>query len=514
MTDKKTDQQAEIIAFLQSPAAHHDSVKQVERIDTHISAVFLAGQRVYKMKRSVTLPFLDFSTLEKRKAACFAEVAVNRRTAPDLYRGLASVNRDDHGRLSLGGAGEVVEWLVAMNRFDQKTLFDRMAREGKLTRDIVAQLGQTIASFHKRAEIKSDYGGRAGLGWTIDTNVRSFANFIPQVFQADAIEHLTRLSQEHLDHLTPLLEQRRLEGKVRACHGDLHLGNICLFEGNPCLFDAIEFSEAIASVDVLYDLAFLLMDLDRVGHRRLACFLMNHYFDLTGDSGGLEALPLFLSARAAIRAHVSAAIAANLPPKKAAAKVAEARSYFDQALAYLQPQAPRLVAVGGFSGSGKSRMGRELATFLGRAPGALVVRSDVMRKHLAGIDIHSKLDDDYYSAEMTERTYQVVYDTAERALRAGHSVVADAVFARPDQRAAIAALAARLNVPFQGLWLEAPEGLMRHRIRTRKNNASDATEAVLDMQLGFDLGPMEWTKIDSSGPKNLTVEAGREAVGV
>ena len=499
--------QAAVIAFLADPASHGGTA--VDRIDTHISSVFLAGERVLKLKKAVRLPFLDFSTLEARRLACLSEVEVNRDAACGLYLGVRAVTAAPDGRLALDGEGAVVDWVVEMRRFDQDSLFDRQVRDGRLDRAGVNALIEAVAAFHHKAPHRPDKGGAAGLVWTIDTNRSSMLPHLPR----DKVDRLSEASHAWLARLGPVLDRRRAEGFVRRCHGDLHLGNICLFQGRPTLFDAIEFSEDIACVDVFYDLAFLLMDLDCRGARPLASYALNHYLDLGGDFEGVEALPLFLSARAGVRAHVSATIAAGAEGELRRQRQAEALSYLDAALAYLSPPPARLLAVGGLSGSGKSRMGRELAPFLG-VPGAVVVRSDALRKHLMGVPILDKLGPEGYAPEVGERTYQALYDTCSRLLAMGHPVVADAVFARPDQRDAIEAVARRAGVPFDGLWLEAPPELSAERIAKRRANVSDATPAVLEQQRGYDLGEIGWRRINTGGPKDEVLAAGRAAIGV
>ncbi len=504
------ESQRELFQFLSDPATF--GVKEVERIDTHISAVFLAGERAYKLKRAVRLPFLDFTSLEARRTACAQEVALNRRAAPELYQGMATVTREADGRLALGGEGPVLDWLVVMHRFRQEDLLSQIAAAGKLDRDLAHALAEAIARFHALAEKRPHQGGAAGLRWTIDNNHASIQPHLPGVFRAGLVARLLEASREALERLTPLLEHRRADGHVRLCHGDLHLGNICLFAGRPMLFDCIEFSNDIACIDVMYDLAFLLMDLDKRGMRAIANLVFNRYVDVTGDVGALAALPLFLAQRAWIRAHVEATIAAGEQGDARATRHDAARDYLDRAHDYLDPPPPRLAAVGGFSGSGKSRLGRDLAPLLGAAPGALVLRSDVIRKRLAEVDLHERLEAQGYSHEMTERTYATLYEHAEQALAAGHSVVADAVFAKAEQRQAIEAVARRLGVPFQGYWLEAPFEVMAERITSRKKNVSDATVDVLRAQLSYDLGPMDWMRIDSSGSKAETLARARSAL--
>src|SRR4051794_36338996 len=273
MTDGNfpTDQ-AEVAAFLGDPATHGGA--GVERIDTHGSMVFMAGDRVYKLKRAVRFPYMDYGTPEKRAAACEAEVRLNRRMAPSLYLGVAPVLRGADGGLVLGpvsdtAQGDAVDWVVVMARVDQDTLFDRMAERGALTPDLMRRLADAIAEFHASAERFTDRGGSSAMRWVVDGNIAEMAER-PDLFEPDQLAVLADRSRTALDRHSALLDRRRDQGLVRFCHGDLHLRNICLVEGQPTLFDCIEFNDDIAIIDVLYDQAFLLMDLEYRGLRTLA----------------------------------------------------------------------------------------------------------------------------------------------------------------------------------------------------------------------------------------------------
>lgn len=498
--------QRAIFALLSDPAAYGPGVRDVERIDTHISAVFLAGDRAYKLKRAVRLPFVDFSTLEARHAACLMELTINRRTAPNIYIGVMAITREDDGRLALGGQGQAVDWLVVMSRLAGDDLFDRMAADGRLTRDHAFALADAVAALHQAAEVRTGWGGEPGIRQTIDSNAICFAQHIPSLFDAVDAGRATEGALAWLIRLAPLLDARRASGLVRQCHGDLHLGNICLVDGQPLLFDAIEFNDDFACIDVFYDLAFLIMDLRARGLTQMASWVLNRYLERTGDLEGLAALPLFLSLRAAIRAHVSATMLRTGGNDGWRAK---ALDYLALASDYLAPQPPRLLAVGGLSGAGKSRLARDLAPLIGAAPGAVVLRSDVLRKRLMGVAPEVRLPPEGYTPEMTEHTYQTLYDDIERALRTGHAVIADAVFARPEQRQAVETVATRLAVPFDGFWLEAPAEVMRQRIEGRRKNVSDATVAVLEAQLAYSLGDIHWTRLESSGSREQTFQDAR-----
>ncbi len=507
--------QHEIADFLSRPGNLPGAATDVERVETHISIIFLAGDRAWKLKRARTFPYLDFSTLENRRKACDAEVSLNRRTAPDIYLGVVAVTRKPRGGFEVGGSGDPVDWMVEMRRFDQSTLFDKLATENRLDRPLMEELAEAIAEFHAKAEVYTDRGGRAGVQAVADSNAECFIRDGKGIFEDCLVADLDTRTRAAVDRVGDVLDKRRADGRVRHCHGDLHLRNIFLHDGRPTLFDAIEFSEDFSIIDVLYDLAFLLMDLDHRGHRRLANLAFNRYMAVTGDVGGLACLPLFLSLRAAVRAHVGAA-AANTQSDKAqsALQADEARRYLEAALAYLDPLPPRAVAVGGLSGSGKSRLAREIAPYIGVAPGAFIARSDAIRKRLAGTSLSEKLDQSGYTPEMTQRTYETVYADMATALEAGHAAIADAVFAKPEQRTAVEAVARERHVPFDGIWLESDRSTMATRIDERQDRVSDATPSVLDRQLTYELGEISWHRVDSSGTREATLQAGLAVLGV
>ncbi len=508
------EDQRETIAFLGSPDAHGGR-REVERIDTHASVIFLAGDRAYKLKRAVRYDYLDYSTSAKRRSACEAELALGRRTAPEIYRRVVAVVRTRDGRLALADTGDALDWLVEMERFDRELLFDRLAERGVLDAASMQRLGSEIATFHESAERRADRGGYAGMRWVVAGNEAGLVEFGAGVYDAAASRTLAASLRALLEGARGLLEERRRTGFVRRCHGDLHLGNIVLWRGVPTLFDAVEFSDDVACIDVLYDLAFLLMDLEHRGLRPLANSVFNRYLALTGDLDGLALLPLFLSARAAVRAKTSATAAAlQAAAAPASALRAAGRAYLDLARDLLAESPPRIVAIGGYSGSGKSTIAAGLAPSFGRAPGALLLRSDVLRKTLLGVEPEVGLGAEAYAPEVDARVYRELCDRAVRAARAGQAVIVDAVFADPGARAALVAAARKAGIPFTGLWLEAPREVLDRRIRNRRGDASDATAEVLAGQLAADPGPLEWTRIDATPPADrVTADAARIALG-
>lgn len=374
-----TEDQSEVVTFLASPLTHGGAA--VERIDTHASVVFLAGTRALKLKRAVRYDYLDFSTVERRRATCEEEVRINRRTAPVLYRGVVAVTRQSDGSLALGGSGIPVDWLVEMVRFDQDGLFDRLAARGALDLALMHPLAIAIARFHASAERRHDHGGAAGMAWVVDGNASGFAEQGAGILEPAACADLTRDSRDQLARHRRLLDTRRDSGSVRQCHGDLHLRNIVLLDDCPTLFDAIEFNDEIACSDVLYDVGFLLMDLWRRQLPRHASAVWNGYLAGASDFEGVPLLPLFLSCRAAVRAKTSAT-AANLQtdpqPKRELQQLA--RDYLAMAQGLLHPPPACLIAIGGFSGSGKSTVAKALAPLIGAVPGAVVVGVDRRRR--------------------------------------------------------------------------------------------------------------------------------------
>jgi aminoglycoside phosphotransferase family enzyme/predicted kinase len=445
---------------------------------------------------------MDFSTVERRRVACEAELRLNRRSAPMLYERVATITREPRG-LAFDGPGEVVDHVVVMRRFDQDALFDRMADAGRLTPALMEALADHVAAFHEGAEIHREVGGAASMTWLIDLNRAEFAR-LAAILPAERTAAIDRACRALAANLAPLLDARQRQGSIRRCHGDLHLRNICLIDGAPVLFDAIEFNDSIAIADTLYDFAFLLMDLEHRGRRDLANAAFNRYRDATGEGEGLAALPLFMAIRAGIRAHVEASAAASDPTRRPAHDEA-ARAYLELAARLLDPPPARLVAIGGLSGTGKTTLAKRLAPSLGRAPGAVILRTDVLRKRQAGIDPATRLPDSAYTMEKIAGIYAVMEDAARSILAAGQGVIADGVFAKPEERAAITAIARDLGVRFDGLWLDASPTVLETRIAARARDASDATPEVLHKQLGYDLGAIDWLRLDAS-PAIGTIE--------
>ncbi|MFQ3665765.1 MAG: AAA family ATPase [Sphingomonadaceae bacterium] len=469
-----------------------------KRIDTHCARVFLAGDRAWKRKKPVRTNYLDFTTPERRRAALAAELAINRRTAPDLYLAVHAVVPAGDG-FALDGPGEAVDWLLEMRRFpDDAVLLDRVAHDppdARFWRD----LADRIAAFHAGLA-PAGVDGAAALAEVVASNTESL------LAEADLLGDVAPLARElqaAQARLAATLAKR--SAAVVHGHGDLHLGNIALVDGQPVLFDALEFSEALATVDRAYDLAFLVADCWSRGLRHEANLVMNRWIDRTGDEEALAPMPLFLALRLAIRAHVTATRARQAEDR---AMGEEARRLLALSAAMLAPVPPRLVAIGGLSGTGKSSVAQALAPGLGRPPGARLLRSDVLRKRLAGVPPEERLPPGAYGPGTSGPVYAELFRLGAAALAAGQAAILDAVFAQAGERRRAARLAGDAGARFDGLWLEAPLAVRTARVGARAADASDADAKVAAAQEGAAIGPLApFVAIDASRPLGEVVAA-------
>jgi len=499
--------QEEIFAFLSDVATHGASVR---RIDTHASSVFLAGDRAYKVKRSVRFPFLDYSTLAQRKAACEAELAVNQPFAPQIYLGTIPITRVN-GRLELGGSGNPTEWAVVMRRFDENATLDRLAEQGAITPALADAAARVIAVAHAAAPVSEVEPWLDALARFIDQN-EAECRAAHELFDPAKVEALARASRAQLDRLRPLLQSRGQLGLVRRGHGDLHLGNIALIDGKPVPFDAIEFDPLVASGDVLYDLAFLLMDFLERGLQPAANTVLNRYLLETrrdSDLDGLAALPFFMSLRAAIRAKVTVERMENAASESRNDVARRAGTYFALACELIAPARATLVAVGGLSGTGKSVLARALAPDVRPAPGAVLLRSDVERKALFGADEVEPLSAAAYTAEANTEVYALLRAKAGRIIAAGHSAIVDAVFAKESERTAIERAAALQGVAFRGLFLITELATRMARVARRRGDASDADVGIAREQEEYGVGMVKWEQVDASDAPAETLSRAR-----
>lgn len=483
----------------------------VRRIDTHGASVFLDGKRALKIKRAVRFPFLDYSTLEKRKAACEEEIRINRPLAPQIYRRVVAITEEPDGSVQVGGPGRPIEYAVDMSRFDESRTLDHLAEAGPLDAKLASAAADAVAASHAAATPADGKAWISSIPALIDGNsdgLRAGGRF-----NADEIEKLGKASHEAYVRLNPLLADRGRRGFVRRCHGDLHLANIVVIDDRPVLFDAIEFDAQMATVDVLYDLAFTLMDLLHHDQPRAASDVLNRYLAATPTDNldALSALPLFMSMRAAIRAQVALARLERSHFDDPSV-LEQAQRYFELARMLIHPAAPRLIAVGGLSGTGKTVLAQALAPMIAPAPGAVVLRSDLVRKQMFGVKDTHRLPPSAYTPEHAARVYDTLARLARRVLAQGHSAIIDGVFAREDERDAVAALARERNVPLHGLFLVADLATRQMRIGSRRGDASDATQEVAARQEHYNIGHVGWATIDASGTPEQTLQNCRDAI--
>lgn len=473
--------------------------------------MFLAGDDAYKIKRAVRFPYMDFSTLERRRVVIEREFEINRRNAPEIYVRVVPITRDQNAALHIGGTGTVVEWALQMRRFEQSALMSSLADRGGLTREICQSLTSVVFESHQAAPQVTMVEGRSRMNHILEevSDALTTSQALLKPLNAAAFGELARAA---LSRAGACLDRRAQAGHVRRCHGDLHLNNIVLWNGKPTLFDAIEFDEKIATVDTLYDLAFLLMDLDRHGLRPEANIVFNRYLwrsETMLDLEGLVALPLFMGLRSGIRTMVGAQQVALDSDEASETTGASARAYLAHALRYLQPPPAQLIAIGGFSGTGKSTLAAALAPQVDPAPGALHIRSDIERKVMLGTAETTRLTADSYSRDVSTKVYGRVLEKTRLALAAGHSVVVDAVFASSTMQSTVERIAADLGKSFTGLWLTAPRQTLLDRVAARTGDASDATPAVVERQLAQGPGAINWIAIDAGGSREDTERLAR-----
>jgi len=478
----------------QDVAQYLSSLSGGPAVETHISAVFIGTGTVWKLKKAVRMPFLDFSELAAREHFLRRELVLNTPAAPGIYRDVVAVSRRPDGSLELGGVNPV-DWVLRMAPVPHGDFLDIIASNGALTSKRLDDLGDCVAAYHARLAPVPDCDSPGTLLRITEGNVQSaLAAGLPRA----AVEIWRQKTASSIEARRDWLHQRSVSGYVRRCHGDLHLGNLCLWDGKPVPFDALEFDEALATIDVGYDLAFLLMDLDQQVGRAGANRVMNRYTARTGDIPMLG-FPVFLSERAMIRAHVMKAMNRD------------GDAYLAAAQTYLEPVAPIVIAIGGLQGTGKSTLARALAPALGPAPGALILRSDEIRKRLHGADPETRLGPEAYSKAANARTNLALIDQARLAAASGHAVIVDATFLDVAIRHDLAAVIRQAGVRFLGVWLDAPLSVLEARVRSREGDASDATVAVLQQAAKADPGAGDWLAVDASdGARAL--EAVRRAI--
>lgn len=461
-----------LVSALLDPRRYPEAARHVRLIETHISWVLLAGHYAYKIKKPVDLGFLDFSTLKLRKYYCEEEFRLNRRLALQLYLGVVPIGGSpDQPEI---GREPAIEYAVKMRRFPASCLMDRQLERRGVTPVHIDRLAATVAQFHESLSPATD----PSFGSAKEIRAAAMQNF-EQLQETEDVAELKAATEAELAACSATFERRRAKGRVRECHGDLHLGNIALINDEPVPFDGIEFSPALRWIDMMDELAFPVMDLLHRGRPDYAWRLLNAYLETTGDYGGMAVLRFYLAYRATVRAKVDAIRAAQPGLKRRAANelLQARRSYLDLARNCLAQPKPALIITHGLPGSGK--------TFISQAAlehyGAIRIRSDVERKRLYGLgaleDSRARFGESLYSSEATQRTYARLYDLVHELLGYGFPVIVDAAFLRHGERAHFRDLARQMNVPFAIAAMPADMQLLRERIARRQAQASDASEA-------------------------------------
>ncbi|NER26280.1 MAG: AAA family ATPase [Symploca sp. SIO1C4] len=472
-----------LIEQMKQPGFYPHPVQEpIELIQTHISYVFLTGDYVYKIKKPVNLGFLDFSTLERRQHFCWEELHMNKPNAPEIYLEVLPISQIGNNFI-LGGNGQILEYTLKMRQFPQETLLIEMFEQGKLQESHLEELGTVVAHFHAQAQT-NDYirrfGRPAKIRESIDNNYRQTQKYISGPQTSQQYEETKEYTDTFFAQNQELLTQRLQNNRIKECHGDLHLRNICFWHDKIQLFDRIEFNEQFRFVDVIYDIAFTVMDLEVRGAKELANAFLNTYLEQTGDWEGLQVLPLYLSRQAYVRAKVNSFLLddPNIPEAAEQKIQATASDYYRLAWEYTKSRQGRLILTSGLSGSGKTTVARYLARHLG----AIHLRSDVVRKHLAGISLEQRGGDEIYTPAMTQKTYQRLLKLGLKLANLGYPVILDAKYDKLALRGEVISQANSYQLPLQIIYCIAPESVLRDRLLSRTNDVSDATADLIEQQ--------------------------------
>lgn len=481
-----------LIQAMQTPEFYpHPVESPIQLMQTHVSYVLLTGEFAYKVKKPVNFGFLDYSTLDKRAHFCSEELRLNQRTAADLYLEVVPIGDTGEG-WQLGTEGTPTEYAVKMVQFPQTALLSALQDQGELTTDLVQQLAAAVADFHQQAasddHIRS-YGTVAQVRQAFDENYAQTQQYVGGPQTQDQLTATQAYTDQFFATQGELFQRRIDEHKIRACHGDLHLGNICYWQDQLRLFDCIEFNEPFRFVDVMYDVGFVVMDLRARGCAELATVFLNHYVERTGDWEGLQLLPLYVSRQAYVRAKVTSFLLDDPSVDAATKQQASERAaqYYRLAWEVVQTQPGQLYTMAGLSGAGKTTVARDIA----QTKQAVHLRSDAVRKHLAGVPLDQPGDDALYTPEMSDKTYQRLLDLGLTLAAAGFPVVLDAKYDRQPRRQAALDAAADRQLPLRIVYCQAPAAVLEARVAARTGDIADATVAVLQQQTMDPFTPAE-----------------------
>ena len=470
---------------LKNPHCYPHSVDQVRVVETHISWVVLTGSYAYKIKKPVKYSFVDFSTVERRRWFCDEEVRLNRRLAPEVYLGVVPITGSP-AHPQIEGQEVPFEFAVRMKQFSSDQEIPDILASGEKAEGCIFQLADRIATFHaqiEKADEASSYGTSAMVWQPIQECLQEIPLQLLTPHTQESLSHIERWIQREWRKLADVLSSRKQGGFIRECHGDLHLGNIAMFEGKVCVFDALEFEPRLRWIDVMSEVAFLVMDLEKHGHRDLAFVFLNRYLELTGDYKGLKVLRLYQVYRALVRAKVAGLRLAQLAESSVEKEKAkcELTGYLELAHRFMARTTPAFILMHGVSGSGKTTVSTEIV----KASGVIRVRSDVERKRLFGERSESKSSVPQkvglYQSDMTVRTYNQLRDLAGTLLEAGFSVVVDATFLHHQQRELFSQLAKEQACDWFVVDVLAPETVLGERIEQRSREGYDASDATVEV---------------------------------
>lgn len=476
-----------LIKSLMQPNIYDHTTSNIELIETHISWVILTGPYAYKIKKPLDLGFLDFSTLEKRRYYCEEELRLNQRLAPVIYLTVEAV-RGTVDQPKFNGAGEVLEYAVKMVQFPQEAQLDRMLARDELLSGQIDKLALLIADFHQNIDIAEESSSYGDLKHVYSPIAENFTQILQRVTDQNDRSTLTELenwSKSTFEKLTDELVQRKHDGFIRECHGDLHLRNLAWYKGSPIAFDCLEFNANLRWIDVMSEVAFLVMDLEYRKQKHFAMRFLNEYLATTGDYAGLQILRFYLVYRALVRAKVDAIRfhQDGISSYDRDTTERDFRGYLQLAKYYTQNSTAKLIITRGMSASGKSTLTQPIVEHLG----AIRIRSDVERKRLFSLDVsehhQAGIEQGLYTPEMTGQTYKRLYELADLILETGYSVIVDATFLQAQQRKPFELLATEKGVSYRILEFLASPQTLRDRITKREKGVSDANRDVLEHQL-------------------------------
>lgn len=468
--------------MLQPEFYPHPVQEPIGFVQTHISYVFLTGEYAYKAKKPMNFGFLDFSTLEKRQHFCQEELRMNQRGAPGLYLEVLPITESVDG-FELDGSGEAVEYVVKMRQFPESALLSSLYDRGELTEELLVRLAKTLANFHKTCPINDyirSFGKVEQVRQAFDENYEQTMGYIGGPQTQQQFDETKAYTDRFFADRAALFTQRIQNDWIRECHGDPHLGNICLWQDELMLFDCIEFNEPFRFVDVMYDIAYIVMELVLRQRPDLSAIFLSAYVEQTGDWEGLQVLPIYINRQTYVRAKVTSFMLNDpgVPDAEKQQGSDRAATYYRLAWEYAKPQQGKIFLICGLSGSGKSTMAKQLA----RQTGGVYIRSDAVRKYLGGVPLEQRGGDELYTAEMTQKTYDRLTDVGITLATQGYTVILDAKYDRQALRSAMIDAAKNVDVPLQIIHCDAPMEVLRDRLRQRTGDIADATADLLPQQ--------------------------------